>query len=297
MTVKLSDMTGSSSNDTTNNGGAGDDESESDDALIDAVESVGGDVDQVREYIDANGAKDKFMSYIESLDDDKIAQGEKYRRWNDQSRIRKNWLYNVDGSFSVWATSFYGDSSDPEPDTYNGVQQESRDEMGVNLMFHKALFPEPVEEHWPGEPVLYHEFAERGYGDGEQDTDIYVTQEFVEEYSDFTVEIGGEAKPRPPTDDEIDAMDNGGASASETTPVADDGYRSMDHDELKQEARDRGIADDVDLRSKNNIIEALVADDEAEGGSADESDGGTMTVTINGNEVTGDADFIKSLLN
>lgn len=299
MTVKLSDMDVSgSSNDTANNSGASESGSDDEHAEFEAaVEGVGGNVEHARAYVDANGAKEKFMDFIASLDEDMMEQAEEYRLWNDQHRIRQRFLHNVDGDFSTWSSQFYGNSDDPDPETYNGVQQASRD-AGVNLAFYKALFPEPQEEYWPAEPVLYEE-VDRGYGEGQQDSHIYVSQEFVNEYSDFTMDVNGEAKPRPPTDDELQAMSNGGASAS-STPSESDKYRDMDHDELKEEARDRGIADDVDLRSKSNIREALLEhDDAAETEQAELSDAGSseqMTVTINGNEVTGDKDFIKSLL-
>ena len=40
-----------------------------------------------------------------------------------------------------------------------------------------------------------------------------------------------------------------------------DDYSEWGHDELKTEAEQRGLADDVDLRSKQSIVDALEADD------------------------------------
>ena len=52
----------------------------------------------------------------------------------------------------------------------------------------------------------------------------------------------------------------GGVVEDET----DDDYSEWSHDELKTEAEHRGLADGVDLRSKQPIVDALEADDSGE---------------------------------
>lgn len=191
-----------------NNSGADDDG-----ALETAVDEVGGNLESAREYVDNNGKKDDLTEFAQELarDEELHALQEEYRRMNDLKRIITNYLYNDDREYSHFLDSFWGDSDDPTEGTYNYVQQQSRDEGG-NLAFYKALFPEPVEAYWDDDVVLWQERPD-------DDSHIYITRSFVEEYGGFTIEVDGSEKPRPPSDAELKELSDGGSGGS--TPPSD----------------------------------------------------------------------------
>ena len=232
MVIDIDDMA-SSAESSANNGGAEADDggsSSGPDALEQAVEQIGGNYESVKEYVDENGRKEDVMAFYERLanDDELWALMEDYRRKIDQKRILSNWMYDMDADFEAWRGEFWGDSDDPEPGTFNAVQQAARDSDG-NLMWYKAAFPEPVEDFWEGEAVL---FAERP-GD---DSHIYVTEEWVDTYDQFAKDVPGVGvRPMPPGDSEIgDAQSggSGGSDADESTeidaPFAIDTYPAND---------------------------------------------------------------------
>lgn len=210
MVTKLSDLASSVEQSTTDNDSDAGSASSTSDSLRETCEEIGADYEHAQDYVDVHGGKDDLIEFAERVaeDDELVEQMERYRRWNDQHRIRRRHLHNVDGSFEAWTTQFYGDTDDPEPETYNGVQKASR-AMDGNLIYYRALFPEPQEQYWNGEAVLWEDMGELGHKDDEQDSHIYVDEDFVEEYSSFTVDVNGEAKPRPPTDEEIQRMQGG----------------------------------------------------------------------------------------
>lgn len=188
--------------------------SDSDDAaeLRDVCEMIGADYDHATAYVDKHGNKSDLIDFAQQLagDDELWATQEQYRRMNDIHRIIRNHLRPHDLDFTTYTGAFYGNSDDPEPGTYNHVQQKSREADG-NLMFYRALFPEPVTDYWDSDAVLWQEFDSLGYNDDEQDSHIYVTADFVDEYGNFTVEVNGQEKPRPPANSEVG--DGGGASS------------------------------------------------------------------------------------
>jgi len=75
-------------------------------------------------------------------------------------------------------------------------------------------------------------------------------------------QCGPDETPRPINNDVCpDVVDVAGGVVDDDSG---DDYSDWSHDDLKAEADARGIADDVDLRSKQPIIDALEADDRAE---------------------------------
>jgi len=207
MTVDISELANSASTDGSSNDSDNNDNGV--DELKAACDAIDANLESAKEYVDNHGNKDDLIGFAERLaDDDELwATQEEYRRKLDVHRIRQNYLYSVDGEFTKWGAAFYGNSDNPDPsaDTYNGIQAKSRN-MDGNLAFYKALFPAPAEQFWDQEPVLWEERPN-------DDAHIYVTQEFVSEYSGFTLDDG---RPRPPTDEELANMntDNTGSSGS-----------------------------------------------------------------------------------
>lgn len=178
-------------------------------------ENIGADEDRVCDFIDEQGKSDEITNLAKELaDDDGLFElMEEYRRYVDLKRILQGYLYDADGDFSAFADEFWGDTDDPEPETFNFVQQKARDSVG-NLYYYKQMFPEPVEEHWEGEAVLWTERED-------DDSHIYVTESFVENFTDFTMEVNGEEVPRPPTASELAELDGGSQSETEQSVPID----------------------------------------------------------------------------
>lgn len=211
-----SNDSGSTASETNDDSGSVDDRFE---RLEELCEEIGADFENAKQRaVDDDGIDlDDMLTFAENIaeSDDLKEVMESYRRWNDQKRFVQNYLYNDDAhEYSAWLNQFWGDSDDPEPDTYNYATQQSRDrdDNPGGLYVYKALFPEPATEVWPDEAVLLVEKP----GD---DSHIYVTKSWALEYQDFTIEINGEEVPRPPSDGEInhgalqDDGDDGGTGA------------------------------------------------------------------------------------
>lgn len=217
--ISISDiMGGDDSTDSTNDSDAN--EASGSDELREACEALGADYDHASDYVDVHGKKDDLIEFAKALegDDELAALHEAYRRMNDVHRIILNWLRNDSRSFTDFTGAFYGDSDDPEPETYNFVQQQVRAEDNGNLIFYRALFPEPREEYWDSEPVCWHEFDALRYdtdSDNQVDSHIYVGSNWASEYSGFTVEVDGEDRPRPPANDEIADFTSDGSNESD----------------------------------------------------------------------------------
>jgi len=174
--------------------------------LESACEAIDANVDHARKYIGEHGNQSGVVELAEAIAERGAELREiyeAYRATSDQNRIFQFWLRDTDMQFSAWADDFYGNSDDPESGTHNFNQQRARqDDVPGNLVLYKALYPEPQAEY-PGEPVLWLAFDTIGYGDGVQDTHIYVPREYVESFSDFTIDVQGKARPRPPSDAEL----------------------------------------------------------------------------------------------
>jgi hypothetical protein len=111
--------------------------------------------------------------------------------------------------------------------------------MGGNLYFYKTMFPEPVEEYWDSDPVL---LVERP----DDDSHIYVTEDFVDTYGDYTMEVEGKTVVRPPSDAEIEALaDEQSSSASDSTDDSDDDVDFILTNELINEEV-KAAVEDVD---------------------------------------------------
>jgi hypothetical protein len=168
-----------------------------------------------------------------------------YRCGNDISRFIKVYLRDADGDWSKannqWAAQFW--------DSYAEDQERSRD-IGGNLYYQKVLFPTPDVGHWPAENVV-----EAVHPDG-HDTPIYFTQEFVEAYGDYTITLDGKEVPRPPSVEEINAGQSGGASEPEQSggsnlPLDPEDYTVQG---LKKTMRNR--RDEFDTRDVDAVLQA-----------------------------------------
>lgn len=193
--VSLDDI--SSNDGSTESETSGADDSGADDfaELREACEAIGADAENAIERVKSDDGtdEDSLVEMARELADDGALWSalEEYRAFNDQHRIKQNHLLDSDKEFTDWSGAFYGDSDDPEEGTYNAVQQQARD-LGGNLYYYKALFPEPDAEHFPSDTAVV--WQERP----DEDSHIYVTEEFIDAYGDFTLEIEGKERPVPP---------------------------------------------------------------------------------------------------
>lgn len=212
--LSLDDLQSSDNGDST-------DTQNDEDELESLVETLGADLAHADEYIAEHGNRSDIIELAKALRDDDGELWElleQYRAMNGRHRINTKYLRSFNGKFSAWSENFYGDSESDDKDTYNGIQNAVESHDVANLMLYKALFPEPVAEYYPGTPVCWQEFSEIGYTESaEQDTNIYVPQAFCENFADYTIEVDGKERPRPPTDDEV--ADAQGSSSSESSDV------------------------------------------------------------------------------
>jgi len=218
MTVDISELANSASTDSSSDSETNSDSASSMDELHDVCGAIDANIDAAEAYVDEHGNKSDLIEQAKMLanDEELWALAEEYRRQVDLKRIIQGYLYNLDASFSAYLDTFWGDYDDPEEGTFNDVQKRFRD-ADLNLPMYKALFPEPAEQHWAREPVAWEKFGELGPGDNEKDSHIYVTQDYVEEFGDFTLDNG---KPRPPSDSELSELD--GDSSSDSSETATD---------------------------------------------------------------------------
>lgn len=119
----VSDLTGESSANTSGaEGGSGGSSSGAKYAeLRDACEAIGADYESAREYVDENGKKTKVIALAEKLEgnDAMFEAMEEYRQFAHMKGILQNFMYNMDDhEFTTWAGQFWGDTDDPEPDTF-----------------------------------------------------------------------------------------------------------------------------------------------------------------------------------
>lgn len=250
--------------------------------LREACEMVGADIENAIERVKSGDNVDE-ESLIETAqelaDDDEMWEAlETYRVFNDQHRIKQNHLLNSDKEFTDWSGAFYGDSDDPSEGTYNWAQQQSRDNGG-NLYYYKALFPEPDMEHYPSEQAIV--WQERP----DEDSHIYVTEGYVEQYGDFTLEIEGKERPVPPWD----GLDTSGSTSDSGSATADgalegfpepntltvdavkDAYDSVSDVTVLEQALEIEKAT-KDRKTAKEYLERRVDDADAESDDSDDSD-------------------------
>lgn len=283
-TLSLDDLNTSGnddSNSTENNSGAN---SGSDD-LREVCDELGADYEHACEYVDVHGKKDDLVEFARALieNDDLRSLHENYRVGNDIHRIILNWLRNDSGDFTPYTGAFYGDSDDPADGTYNAIQQSVRAEEHGNLIFYRALFPEPVAEYWDSEPVLWHEFDALQYStdqDEQVDSHIYVTREWAEEYSDFTITVDGQDRPRPPNASELGngGSNSGSASANDSLPfdpsdftnaALEEELDTVDYSVEQLDAALQAEKDDKDRKGAKNALRDAKDVAEQSGGSSD----------------------------
>lgn len=213
-----------------------------DDELPEIFAEIGADEDRVRQF--RENQSDNFgelTSLAEALadDDDLWALHEEYRQMVDLHRINVRYLRGErEGEFmDNWRNLLYGDSDDPKPGTKNDLQNRIQGHDLANLPRYKVMFPEPVEDYFPGDPVKWSEGidafdpitlpTEEG-----QDSHIWVASDFVESYSDYALEIDGMPRPLPPGD------------VDETTPPIDPSEYTVD--ELKDRIAEIGDEDTLE---------------------------------------------------
>lgn len=196
------------------------DDSDEYDNVREVARNIGADVESAVAYCRNNGgnAEENLIELAEDIAEsgELEAKHEEYRQWNCINRIIQVHLRSHSDDFSDWTAQFYGDYEDPEGDTFNYVQQTSRD-MGCNLPIYKALFPEPQAEYWDSDVVLWQERPD-------EDSHIYVSQSFVDDYAQFARDIDGQSRPVPPSNDELAELaqnnDAGNAEGGEIEDVA-----------------------------------------------------------------------------
>jgi hypothetical protein len=294
--ISLDDISGNDGS--TDAATSGSDDSGSDFAALEsACDPIGADFENAKDAVKHRDGitEDDLIELAEKLaeSDELWEMMEEYRTWNDQKRILVNHLRNHDKEFTDWSGAFFGDSSDPAEGTYNDVQQRARDSDG-NLYYYKALFPEPHMEHYPSDNAVV--WQERP----DEDSHIYVTAQYIEEYGGFQAEIDGQERPVPPWNGaSAGSSGNSGGSGGQFDP------REYTIKELEGEL-DQFDADEleaileVEKETKNRkgaksaLRDAIDAREEA-----DDSESGDdiITVEINGNEVTGDRETVMDLMN
>jgi hypothetical protein len=263
---------------------------------VEAVEAIGGDVEHAQAYVDEHGRKSDLAEFADRLAEsgDLMAVHEEYRRMNDIHRIIKKWLRSAEQEYTGYTGKFYGDSDDPEPGTYNAVQQKSR-EMDGNLMFYRAIFPEPQTAYWDSDPVLWFEFPEIGYTGDKQDSHVYVTADFAEQYSEFAIEIDGRNRPVPPANSDLEDGSSGASGSAQdasdagtvefdpaeyTIPELEEALQSREFTEADLDALlDLEKSGQARKGAKNAIrdeIDALEADDGDSGNSTGTSKNATQ---------------------
>jgi len=81
---------------------------------------------------------------------------------------------------------------------------------------------------------------------------------FYDTREEAAAECGEDETARPIADSVVSAFDDVVDVEGGVVEQGDDGdYSEWSHDELKAEAERRGIADEIDLRSKERIVAAL----------------------------------------
>ena len=210
---------------------------------------------------------------------------ENYRLMVDQSRIIKNYLRGHDKEFTGFASAFWGDTENPSEGTFNHVQQQVRGHDGTaNLYYYKTLFPEPHAEHVGSEPVVWEERPD-------EDSHIYVTEEWLDSYADYTLELAGEERVVPPwdsvageatdgdnnnTEPDGDVLDPREMTVAEIKTALDERALSMDELKQLQEAeeatKDRVTALQAIRRARADIRTGEAEPDDADGYSEAESD-------------------------
>lgn len=215
----VSDLMGESSTNTSDaEGGSGGSSSGAKYAELKAAcEAIGANYESVREYVDENGKKTEIIEQAEMLENNPEAMraAEEYRQFSHMKGIVQNFMWNMDDhEFTVWSGQFWGDTDDPEPDTFNYAQQQAR-ELGVNLPWYDALFPVPQTEYWDGDAVEFTHIEKK-------DWTIYVPEWWVAEYEAYAKEVNGQVLPMPPSDSEIEAMQSGDSDATESVDESDE---------------------------------------------------------------------------
>ena len=246
--------------------------------LREAVETVGGDVEHVIESVknDDSVTEQKLLDTAREIHDDEQlwVDLESYRSMNGPRRILENYFRGHDKEFTGYADAFWGDTENPSEGTYNYIQQKCRDrDVTANLYFYKYLFPEPDAEHFPGEPVVWEKRPD-------DDSHIYVTQEWIDTYSDYTLELNGEERVVPPwdsvagdansnsTEPDGDVLDPREMTVAEIKTALDE--RALSMDELKQlQDAEEATEDRVTALQAIRRARADIRTDEAEPEDAD----------------------------
>jgi hypothetical protein len=298
--ISLDDISGNDGSTDAQTSGSDDSDSGSDFAALEsACDPIGADFENAKDAVKHRDGitEDDLIELAEKLaeDDDLWNLMEEYRTWNDQKRMILFHFRSHEKEFTNFAGAFWGDSENPDEGTYNHVEDRARDSDG-NLYYYKALFPEPHMEHYPSDNAVV--WQERP----DEDSHIYVTAQFVDEYSDYQLEIDGQERPVPPWDGASTGTggDSGGSGdqfdpREYTISELEEELDQFDADELEaileveKETKNRKGA-------KSALRDAIDAREESGGDESDDGDD-IITVEINGNEVTGDRETVMDLMN
>jgi len=251
--------------------------------LRDVCEPIGADVEHAIEAAknDDGAPEEKLIETAREIyDDDELwVFLETYRSMNGPRRILENYMRGHEKEFTGFADAFWGDTSDPDEGTYNYVQQQVRGhDSTANLYFYKCLFPEPDAEHFPGEPAVWEERPD-------DDSHIYVTREWMDTYSDYTLEINGKERPFPPWDAIAGEAGDGDNNTEPGGDVLDP--REMTVDDIKDALDERDLSMDelkqlkeAESATENRVtalqaIRRAIADIRTGESEPDETDDGT----------------------
>lgn len=212
MTIpSLSDMVQTTKNTVSQSTEGASEEEDGDETQIPEVFSeIGADLERVQEFWDERDTDDheRITELAEYLIDNEEAWVllEGFRLSVDMHRIMLNYVRGQrEGEFiQQFSQQLYGPSDGSVEGTKNWYEDQIRDDSNpLNLALYKVMFPEPVEEHHEVGLVCFSEgldkFDEIGLPgeDGVQDSHIYVTETYIEEFSQFP---NDEGLPLPPAD-------------------------------------------------------------------------------------------------
>lgn len=211
-------------------------ESSSDDEheIPGVFEEIGADMERVEEFYSRRDESDRegLLGLAERLSEDDEAWQilEDYRLVVDAHRINLNFVRGQrEGPFvEDWSHALYygpdGSKDSPAEGSKNDLQTRVGEDDDLNLPWYKVMFPEPVSRFHEEDLVRFSEgldkWSEIGMpGDSDrQDSHIFVTESFVNDYASYANEDG---LPLPPADypDDATATD----SPSTDSPSVDAG--------------------------------------------------------------------------
>lgn len=251
-----------------------------DDEIPEIYDEIGADEDRVRQF--RENQPDNFDELTELANalaesDDLWELHEEYRLTVDLHRINLNHLRGKrEGDFvDAWREALYGDTDDPEAGTKNALQTQMQDHDLANLPRYKVMFPEPVDGFFPGDAVKWSE----GMDDFEplalptedgQDSHIWVTMEFAQEFAPYGEEIEGQVRPLPPAEPPAQSGTPALNPSSYSVDTLKDKLEAIEDPDELEAIRDYEVNHDDRKTARQAIDRRIRA---VEGGGSDDSDG------------------------